>query len=240
MKDQKIELPELPSWHEAERNCLFDAETPLDRFIFDNEPSECDDEWRQQLSAVMRESIAPYAKRIAELESERQRRGEPIGVEITALIANMAAFLEVSGDPYADPLIKHAREVLSAPQPAEPVIISDIRPSPHPLPSPQAEPVNADATLINEGTKTADSVVRNERTTAEPVKHPSYDTDCCQGHEPESTCKCAAHDAAEPVKMPSDAQLKEFWRQLTEAGGDEVDYARALLSRHENQENSNG
>ncbi|AEC22259.1 hypothetical protein PT7_P023 (plasmid) [Pusillimonas sp. T7-7] len=36
----------------------------------------------------------------------------------------------------------------------------------------------------------------------EPVKHPSYDTDCCQGHEPESICKCAAHDAVEPVKVP--------------------------------------
>src|SRR5690606_30676302 len=37
---------------------------------------------------------------------------------------------------------------------------------------------------------------------------------------------------AEPVKVPSDAQLKELWRQLTEAGGDEVDFARALLARH--------
>lgn len=36
----------------------------------------------------------------------------------------------------------------------------------------------------------------------------------------------------EPVKVPSDAQLKEFWRQLTEAGGDEVDFARALLARY--------
>lgn len=59
---------------------------------------------------------------IAAVELDRQGRGEPVaGVEITALIADMAAFLEASGDPYADPLIKHAREVLSAAQPAEPV-----------------------------------------------------------------------------------------------------------------------
>lgn len=73
---------------------------------------------------ITTEQAEAYAR--AAIEADRHARGEPIGVEITALIANMAAFLEVSGDPYADPLIKHAREVLSAPQPkqaGEPVFL---------------------------------------------------------------------------------------------------------------------
>lgn len=54
----------------------------------------------------------------------------------------------------------------------------------------------------------------------------------CAGNLMDCEFKGVAH-AAEPVKVPSDAQLKEFWRQLTEAGGDEVDFARALLARYD-------
>lgn len=120
MKDQKIELPELPSWHEAERNCLFDAETPLDRFIFDNEPSECDDEWRQQLSAVMRESIAPYAKRIAELEAERKRGGEPVLDR-----GDLAFILDELRQASLYRAANLVADALSAPHPVEPDYRSD-------------------------------------------------------------------------------------------------------------------
>ncbi|MDS1142428.1 hypothetical protein RE432_18495 [Pusillimonas sp. SM2304] len=65
---QQFKLPPLPTWNEAERNCLRNNETPLDRFIFDNEPSVCDAEWRQQLTAVLHAAIA----------LDRQGRGEPV------------------------------------------------------------------------------------------------------------------------------------------------------------------
>lgn len=46
---------------------------------------------------------------------------------------------------------------------------------------------------------------------AEPVKHPSYDSDCCQGHKSESDCRCAAYDA-EPVKIDVDDLAQEIRR----------------------------
>lgn len=56
----------------------------------------------------------------AAIELDRQGRRDVVsGTEVRALIANMAAFLVASGDPYAEPLIKHANALLA--QPAEPV-----------------------------------------------------------------------------------------------------------------------
>lgn len=46
----------LPTWKEAKENIDLDAETPLDTFIFENEPLAYDasKEWREQLINVLK------------------------------------------------------------------------------------------------------------------------------------------------------------------------------------------
>lgn len=81
--------------------------------------------------------------------------------------------------------------------------------------------------------------VISTHTPAEPVRHPSYDSDCCQGHKSESDCRCAAYDA-EPVKGPTNAQIREVFLAngfTIKPGQDDLkpyvyEAARDLLARY--------
>jgi hypothetical protein len=65
----KIELPPLPEWSEAESNVKNGVATPLDIFIHRNEPAGDDEyEWRDELEAAIHAAI----------EAGRKRRGEPV------------------------------------------------------------------------------------------------------------------------------------------------------------------